>query len=154
MRRSLPLLAAALFAAITALLTPMKAEAGSVLAWSMPALAGETDAGLLTFAGYYGGYHHKSYDGGDDDIGYGGYGYDGNGYGHGYGYGHGRDCGYPRYVQKYVCDQTEPRCFRQREAIWYYGREYFRYVRKCVGGENYCKWISVPVNDCGCEDCD
>ena len=149
MRRSLPLLAAALFAAITALLTPMKAEAGSVVAWSSPPLQAKRKPGCSPSPATMAAIIARA-----TTIMMADNGYDGNGYGHGYGYSHGHDCGYPRYVQKYVCDQTEPRCFRQREAIWYYGREYLRYVRKCVGGENYCKWITVPVNDCGCDDCD
>ncbi len=159
MRRPLPFLAAALFAVLAALFTPLTANAGSVVPLAKPALSSDTTARFVVLAGYDGG-HHGDYD--DNDNGYDGhgdnYGHDGYGRDHDYdhhGYGHGRECDYgPRYVRKYVCDQTEPRCFRQRETIWYYGREYFRYVRKCVGGENYCKWITVPVNDCGCDDCD
>lgn len=62
-------------------------------------------------------------------------------------------CDYTRYEKKYVCEHVKPRCFKQRECIWYYGREYCRYVRKCVGGDKYCKWVNVPVNDCECRNC-
>jgi hypothetical protein len=168
MRRVLPVLAAALTAAIAASFAPLQAEA-SALPLTKPAVSAAIDGSYRAKAydddeGYDGGYA-KSY--GSDDYGYRSYGYksyrhkdyyekddnykaygdddyDDRDYSHKY---YGRSCGYPRYVQKYVCDQTVPRCFRQRENIWYYGREYTRYVRKCVGGENYCKWVSVPVYD-------
>lgn len=52
------------------------------------------------------------------------------------------------YSKKYVCKQPEPRCLRQRECIWYYGKEYCRYVRKCSYGEKRCKYISVPKRKC------
>ena len=99
---------------------------------------------LLQPAGYYGGYHHKKsyddyepeeYEDGDDDE-----------YKHKHKHKHEHKhhgCG-GGYKQKYVCEHAEPRCFKQRECVWYYGREYCRYVRKCTGGEKYCKWISVP----------
>jgi hypothetical protein len=140
MKQSLFLLAALFVASLLSVLSPADAEAAS-LRLSMPAAPAQAQSSLLQLAGYYGGHHQKSYD--DDD-----------GYGHGDdGYGHGRHCG-TSYAKKWVCEQTEPRCFKQRECIWYYGKEYCRYVHKCVGGERYCKWVHVPVPDCGCHDCD
>ncbi|NJM35226.1 MAG: hypothetical protein HC850_11525 [Rhodomicrobium sp.] len=107
---------------------------------SASALSAETP---LTLASYYGGYssQHNDEEYEEDD---GDYGYKRRHY----------NCGsYVRYKKKYVCEHTEPRCFKQRECIWHYGREYCRYVKKCVGGEKYCKWISVPVKSCRCGNC-
>ena len=55
---------------------------------------------------------------------------------------------YTKYVSKYVCEQPEPRCLRQRECIWSYGREYCRYVRKCSRTEKSCKYVKVPKRRC------
>jgi hypothetical protein len=165
MRRLLPLFAAALVAGLFTLLIPLQAEAGAMPPLAKPAATVQLDANLLTLAGYYGGYQQgDDYDrdqgdgyGKDDSYGHNDdYGRD-KGYGHDNGYGHDEGYGYKKhhycsthYEKKYVCDQTEPRCFRQRECIWNYGREYCRYVQKCVGGEKYCKWVSYPISDCGC----
>ncbi len=81
----------------------------------------------------------------------------------GSGYGHGEDhyrkrypdyhdgcCNDGCYKKKWVCEASVPRCFKQRECVWYYGKEYCRYVHRCVGGgDNYCKWVSVHSHDCG-----
>ncbi len=145
-RFSHSLVAALLLSALT-FLAPAVANAGSVAAVGGFAEPFEAAADLFQPAGYYGGYHHnKSYDDNDD--------YEGEGHSYKYKkhyknddyYTHrrGNHCGRSRYHQKYVCEQNEPRCFKQRECIWYYGREYCRYVRKCNGGEKYCKWVDVP----------
>jgi hypothetical protein len=139
MRRIVPLLAATLFASLLTVLLPLRAEAGASLPLLKPAAAAASQTGLLQLAGYYGGYHTKQY--GDD--------YDDGGYDH---HQQHHYCG-TRYESKYVCEQTEPRCFKQRECIWHYGHEYCRYVHKCVGGERYCKWVKYPVEDCGCDYC-
>jgi hypothetical protein len=145
MRRITPLLAAALLTGALTIFIPLRAEAGAVLPAANPMTPALSAATLLTPAGYYTDYRQKS----DDYRDEGDYGYGDDDYGDD-GYKHHRHhyCG-TRYENKYVCDQTEPRCFRQRECIWEYGREYCRNVRKCVGGERYCKWVPYPVNDCG-----
>ncbi len=128
--------AAALIAGLITVLSPLQANAGPVAALTALAVPFAV-ADTVQLAGYYGPYAGERDDEGgydDEDRGYDGHGE--------------RYCS-THYVKKYVCDQTEPRCFRQRECVWYYGREYCRNVRKCVGGEKYCKWVSVPVEDCG-----
>ena len=142
MRRHLTFLIAALVASALALFAPASAEATPYTAFSAPS---GIEAALLQPAGYYGGYHNKKsyddyepeeYDDGDDE------GYHKHKPKRHHEHKH-QGCG-GGYKQKYVCEQAEPRCFKQRECVWYYGREYYRYVRKCHGGEKYCKWISVP----------
>lgn len=104
----------------------------------------EDNTNLLQLAGYYDNYYQRH----NYDRNY----RDNNDYDDDYeddSYGHGRGCGYTRYRKKYVCEESVPRCFKQRKCIWYYGREYCRNVRKCVGGgDRYCKWIKVPVHGC------
>ncbi|WP_088347459.1 MULTISPECIES: hypothetical protein [Rhodomicrobium] len=144
MGRHLSCLLAALIVSAFALLAPASAEAASYPTAFAPALS---EASFLK-AGYYGGYREdKSYDDYDrrydDDNGD-----DGDEYKYKRRYHH---CGGAGYRQKYVCENNEPRCFRQRECIWYFGREYCRYVRKCVGGEKYCKWITVPSGYNSCD---
>lgn len=55
---------------------------------------------------------------------------------------------YTTYVSKYVCEQPEPRCLKQRECIWSYGREYCRNVRKCSRTEKTCNYVKVPKRRC------
>jgi hypothetical protein len=106
---------------------------------------------------YYGGGYKR----GGYGNGYRRGGYNGGGYGSGYnggGYSGHRD-NYKRYDEdshegcykrKWVCEESEPRCFRQRDCVWNYGREYCRYVKRCNGGgDRYCKWITVPSYHCG-----
>ena len=101
-------------------------------------------------SGYGGGSYYGS--GGYDKGGYGG----GEGYG-GEKYGDGDDnggyhngCCKGCYKKKWVCEESEPRCRRARECVWYYGKEYCRYVRRCHGGgDRYCKWVSYPNHNCG-----
>lgn len=100
---------------------------------------------------YGGGYNGGGYNrGGYDD---GGYNRGGYGRGYGYRYHHKRyyeDSQEGCYKRKWVCEESEPRCFRQRDCVWNYGREYCRYVRRCNGGnDRYCKWITVPSSHCG-----
>lgn len=113
---------------------------------------------------YGGGYDKGGYgDGGYQKHGYGsggGYhkgGYGGSGYYGGGGYDDRRkyDDGYPDgcckgcYRKKWVCEESEPRCRKARECVWYYGKEYCRYVRRCHGGgDRYCKWVSYPNHNC------
>lgn len=126
---------AVLFVVIAAATPFLPAQAASLgtFANAASSVTGKSES-LKLVGGYYHGY--PSYDDYDDDDGY-----------------EGHHCGHKRYVKKLVCDRTKPRCFKQRECIWHYSREYCRYVRKCVGGEKYCKWITVPVNKCKCYDC-
>jgi hypothetical protein len=144
MRLSLNILAAILISATLSALSPMKAEAGAAAALHNTSSHASSQE-QLTLAGYYGGGHGYDYEEEDEDGGdYGYHGYKRRNY----------HCGsYVHYEKKYVCEQTEPRCFKQRECIWSYGREYCRYVRKCIHGEKYCRWISVPVKSCGCGKC-
>lgn len=144
MRRHLPLLIAALFASALTFLVPARAEAGpamSLATWATPL----PTASAIATPVYYGGSHHsKSYEDHDDGD-YGDYEdeYDG------YKRKHRKHCG-GGYHRKYVCEHTEKRCFKQRECVWYYGREYCRYIRKCVGGKKYCKWVNVPHGHNSC----
>jgi hypothetical protein len=152
MRRSLTLIVTALLSGILALANLSPARAGAQLA---PSLSSSTKSSpsLLQLAGYYSdsqSYEDNSYEEGDD-----GYRYRRNYYkkryydNYGDGYRH-RSCGHKRWKRKYVCDEPEPRCFKQRECIWHYGREYCTYVRKCVGGQQHCHWKSVPSRSyCG-----
>lgn len=55
---------------------------------------------------------------------------------------------YTEYVTKYECEQPEPRCLKQRECVWYYGKEYCRYVRKCSRTEKSCNYVKVPKRRC------
>ncbi|MGF1619220.1 MAG: hypothetical protein ACFCUR_01250 [Rhodomicrobiaceae bacterium] len=120
-------IATALISALIAVLAVSSANAASYT-HTGDNFASVQTSGLLTLAGYYGRGHGDE----DDDDGYD------EPDGH-------QACGYTRYKKKYVCDQDEPRCFKQRECIWYWGREYCRYVRKCVGGKRYCRWVKTPV---------
>lgn len=153
MSRYIACLTAALLAGTIAFVTSFQAQAAPASAFSPLTSAIEVNSGALKLAGYYGNYRRRDYndddyrDNGDDD------GYD-NGdnndnYDNGHDYKGGHSCGYQRYHKKYVCEQSVPRCFKQRKCVWYYGYEYCRYVKKCVGGhDKYCKWIKVPVRDC------
>ncbi len=147
MRRIAPLLTAALLAGVLTIFIPLQAQAGATLPIAASAATLAIDAGL-TPIGYYDGYQKDDYNDEGD-----GYGDNDEGYGHhSYKPKHHSYCG-TRYDKKYVCEENEKRCFKQRECIWHYGREYCRYVHKCVGGERYCKWVHYPVRDCGCHSC-
>jgi hypothetical protein len=180
MRRTLALFVTALLSGLLALTSLSPAHAGAQFA---PSLAsGKASPALLHLAGYYSdggdnddGYRYRSRgyqqkrsygddDGdGDGDGGYYGYrrykNHDDDGY-RGYRhdkkhYDHSGGCGYKRWKRRYVCDEPSPRCFKQRECIWNYGREYCTYVRKCIGGgEQYCRWKSTPYSYCGGGDDD
>jgi hypothetical protein len=158
MRRTLTFLATAFLSSILALANLGPAQAGAQISPSFSS-ASKSSSSLLQLAGYYS--DSQSYE--DNDSVYGDND-DGEGYQHRYkrtyhskryydnqgdDYRH-RSCGYKRWKRKYVCEEPEPRCFKQRECIWHYGREYCTYVRKCVGGQQYCHWKSVPVRSyCG-----
>ena len=146
MSRYISCLAAAALAGIS-LVAGTQAQAAPASAFSQLTSHIEHGSGAFELTGHYRRYHRRDLDDDidgdrdneddelgeddrdseDDEIG------DENG--------RDRHCGYHK---KYVCERTAPRCFKQRECIWYYGREYCRYVQKCVGGgDNYCKWIKV-----------
>jgi hypothetical protein len=161
MTRNLPLLAAALCAGMLALLAPLSTQASPYAALGQ-AVAAPQSATLLQ-AGYYGGGDYYGDDQKSDDYDdnqkhdyYGGkqdY-YGGGGYRHHYPKHHDEYqngcCSNSCYKKEWVCEESVPRCFKQRECVWHYGREYCRYVRRCHGGgDRYCKWISVPSNSCG-----
>jgi hypothetical protein len=177
MRRYAPYLAAAFCAGLLTWLSPGKADASEYAALAQSVAAAQPEAGLLQQIGYYGG-GSGVYNGDDDGEAYGkkphyyggggyngggynngGYGdgdynrggYRGRGYGHRYNYKHyDEDSHDGCYKRKWVCEESEPRCFRQRDCVWNYGREYCRYVRRCNGGgDRYCKWITVPSYHCG-----
>jgi hypothetical protein len=143
MRRNLAFLTAALFLSFLALAYPIPAHAGAQIAPSIASPANSAPA-LLQLAGYYSdGYNDDDYDGGYRHKYYRRY-HQKRYYDQGDDYYERRSCGYKRWKRKYVCDEPYPRCFKQRECIWHYGREYCTYVRKCVGGQQYCHWKSVP----------
>jgi hypothetical protein len=126
-------IAAALISALIAVLAVSSANAASYTHTGDNFASLQTSS-LLTLAGYYDrGDGHGGHEGDYDDGGYDEPG------------GH-HACGHTRYKKKYVCEQDEPRCFKQRECIWYWGREYCRYVRKWVGGKSYCRWVKTPVH--------
>jgi hypothetical protein len=122
-------IAVALISALIAVLAVSSANAASYTHTGDNFASVQTSS-LLTLAGYYGGGHDDE----DNDDGYHDEPQEHNG------------CGHTRYKKKYVCEQDEPRCFKQRDCIWYWGREYCRYVRKCVGGQRYCRWVKTPVH--------
>ncbi len=124
-------IATALISALIAVLAVSSANAASYTHAGNNFASVQTSS-LLTLAGYYGGGHDYE-DDDDDDRDYDKRRrYD--------------DCGYKSYKKKYVCERDEPRCFKQRDCIWYWGREYCRYVQKCVGGgKRYCRWVKTPV---------
>ena len=168
MRPCVSYLAAAVFAGMLSLLVPFQAEAGPYGAAHAISVSQPQSAALLP-VGYYGGGDYDRDDEKQDDRydhyrdDHYGHEYKHDDYGSehdyrdhdgGYGYDHYRKH-YPDYSEgcykkKWVCESSVPRCFRQRECVWYYGKEYCRYVRRCVGGgDNSCKWISVHSHDCG-----
>ena len=116
------------------------------------------DKGGYGAGGYYGsgGYDKGGY-GGNGYYGSGGYdkgGYNDGGYGGGEKYddngGYKNGCCNGCYKKKWVCEESEPRCRSARECVWYYGKEYCRYVRRCYGGgDRYCKWVSYSSHNCG-----
>lgn len=170
----MPFLAAALCAGALTLLSPAKAEAGQYGALAQAISASQPQAATLLEAGYYGGgdYYgdgqkpddygdgqkHRYY-GGGQEHGYGDNGYGDNDDGDGDGYRYRRKhyddypdrcCNNGCYKKKWVCEESAPRCFKQRECVWHYGKEYCRYVRRCHGGgDRYCKWVSVRSHHCG-----
>jgi hypothetical protein len=173
MRRNVSYLAAAFCAGMLTLLSPLQASANPYEALAQSISAAQPHAATLLAVGYYGG---GDYDGDDqkpDDDGYGqkqdyyGGGYRRGEYGGGQKYGYGdndggyryhrkhydypdRCCNNSCYKKKWVCEESEPRCRKARECVWYYGKEYCRDVRRCHGGgDRYCKWISVRSGNCG-----
>lgn len=166
MRRYVPYLAAVFCVCLFSWVSPGKAAASDYAALAHSIANSQPQAGLLQQIGYYGGgsdVYNGDEQNSDDDDGeayrkkpeyYGGGGYNSGGYA-------GRSYGYHRkhydedsregcYKRKWVCEESEPRCFRQRDCVWNYGREYCRYVRRCNGGgDRYCKWITVPSYHCG-----
>ncbi len=135
MKRYTACLVSALLAGVLSLYSTAQAKAASHAVFSQLASPIGAGSDALQLAGYYDNYDRR------DD-------YDGD-YGEDDDYDDGGHCGYTHYKRKYVCDETVPRCFRQRKCIWWYGREYCRYGQKCVGGnDRSCKWIEVPVRSC------
>lgn len=162
------------------LLSPVKADASQYAAVARAVSASQTQSAALLDVGYYGGGDYygddQKQDYSDDRKpdyysggGYNSGGHDG-GYGSGYSYSHHQEhheyypdgcCNhhqehheyYPDqgcYKKKWVCEESVPHCLKQRECVWYYGKEYCRYVHRCIGGgDRYCKWISVHSHDCG-----
>jgi hypothetical protein len=140
----MPLLFAALIAAVMMSFSPNQAVAGAIPAQIGAVQASSLDATLLK-AGYYGGgdYYgkkHDNYEAEDEEEDYGKHR-------------HRKSqgcCNNGCYKKKWVCESAEPRCRKERECIWHYGKEYCRYVRRCYGDSGqYCKWISVKSNNCG-----
>lgn len=139
-------LAAALCAAVLSLLSPVKAEAGQYAALANVISASQHSATLLD-VGYYGGGDYYGDDQSADDYDdtpkrdYRSYRYDRK---------HDQDYSDGCYKKKWVCEESEPRCRKARECVWYYGKEYCRDVRRCQGGgDRYCKWVSYRSDSCG-----
>ena len=132
MKKYLHNLAATLILAVSAAILSTPTHAASPTSFLQLGASGAIQAQSLKRAGYDGGDHYR--------VDY--YDYEDHHYPR-------KKCGYTRYRKKYVCEKAEPRCFKQRKCIWYYGREYCRYVRKCIRGERYCKWIRIPIRKCG-----
>ena len=166
MRRYIPFLAAAVCAGLLTLLSPVKAEAGQFGALAQAISTSQPPATALLPVGYYGGgdYYgddqkddynggqkHDDYDGGYQKREYGGSRYYGGGGYHRKDYDDYPDgCCKGCYKKKWVCEESEPRCRKVRECVWYYGKEYCRYVRRChSGGDRYCKWVSYRSHNCG-----
>lgn len=162
-------LAAALCAVMLTLLSPARADASQYGALAQAISASQAQAAMLLQPVYYGGGDYHDEQKSDDDDGYKQDDYrPEKKYHHGdnddsYGYRRKHHSGYPERCcnngctkKKWVCEESVPRCFKQRECVWHYGKEYCRYVRRCHGGgDRYCKWISVPAhNNCGCGRCD
>ncbi len=132
MKKYLPNLAAAFIFAVSAAIVLMPAQAASHSSFLQLGKSSAIQVQALKRVDYYGDDHYR------EEY----YDYEDRHYPR-------KKCGYTRYRKKYVCEKAEPRCFKQRKCIWYYGREYCRYIRKCIRGERYCKWIRVPVRKCG-----
>jgi hypothetical protein len=161
MRRHIPFLAAAICFGLLTLLSPARAYASQLTLLNQAVSIAQPQSAAVIDVGYYGGGdYYGDFQKQDDDYdreyrkdGYGSGAYDG--YRHRYYRKHyneypNRCCDDGCYKKKWVCDESEPRCFRQRECIWSYGKEYCRYVRRCHGGgDRYCKWISAPNRNCG-----
>jgi hypothetical protein len=157
MSRYISCLAAALLAGMISLVTGLQAQAAPASPFSQLTSDIEPELGALTLAGHYPHYRRHIIEedegevgdeGEEGEEGEEGIGDEGDGEGD-----EGDDpqpsCSYTGYQQKYVCESSVPRCFKQRECVWNYGREYCRYVQKCVGGGDHrCKWINVPVRSC------
>lgn len=148
----MPFLAAALCAAVLSLLSPAKLEAGQYAAVANAISASQAHSATLVDVGYYGGGDYYGDDQGADDYddrpkrNYGGYRHYRKHYqDHSDGC-----CNNGCYKKKWVCEESEPRCRKARECVWYYGKEYCRDVRRCNGGgDRYCKWVSYRSNYCG-----
>jgi hypothetical protein len=138
MKKYISGLAFAAIIGIASVLSSVAAKAAPYTSFEQLGSSAAAPENFVKQVGYYGDYYERDH-----------YDRDKHGYDHDGGY----YCGYTRYEKKYVCESTVPRCFKQRKCIWYYGREYCRYVRKCVGGDRYCKYVNVPIKDCGCRNC-
>ena len=146
-------LAAVLFAAIASISFSLQANAASYLDYKSLKPSAESSAFLK--AGYYGrGNDYDDEEEYEDD--YEDEGYENDDYEEDYRprkhykrkYHKPRRHCYKEYVSKYVCDQTVPRCLKQRECVWHYGKEYCRYVRKCAHTEKTCDYVKVPKRRC------
>jgi len=153
------------------LLSPVKADASQYGALAQAISTSRPQAATLLQPIYYGGGDYYSdqksddYDDGEKEDNYRvekKYYPSDNDDGDGYRYRRKHHSDYPERCcnngctkKKWVCEESVPRCFKQRECVWSYGREYCRYVRRCHGGgDRYCKWITVPSQNCGCGRCD
>jgi hypothetical protein len=146
-------LAAVLFAAIASISVSLQANAASYLDYK--SLKPSADSSSFLKAGYY--ERRADYDDEDEhEDDYENEDYEDDDYEEDYRprkhykrkYHKPRKRCYSEYVSKYVCDQTAPRCLKQRECIWHYGKEYCRYVRKCSHTEKTCNYVKVPKRRC------
>lgn len=147
MSRFVPVFIVMLFAAMTAIAAPGGANAAGAGAQFSTISADQANNPLITHIGY----DDDDYDDGDHysrrDWDYGrrrhhGHGHDGYG-------GHSR-CGHSGYTKKRVCSRTRGHCYKRRECITHYGKEYCRYTRRCEPGYSTCKWVTVRHHDRGC----
>lgn len=144
--------AAVLFAALASISFSLQANAASYIDYK--SLKPSAESSVFVKAGYYGG---GDYDDEEEyEDAYEDEGYDDSDYEEDYRprkhykrkyHKHRKSC-HTEYVSKYVCDQTVPRCMKQRECVWWYGKEYCRYVRKCSHTEKTCDYVKVPKHRC------
>lgn len=152
MNRFMPVFIAMLFAAITAIAASGGANAASAGAQLSPIAADVSNDRMLTRVD-----HHDGYDDGDHYTRRSNWSYGRRHHDHGHDgrRGHSR-CGHSGYTKKRVCQRTRGHCYKQRECITHYGKEYCRFARRCEPGYSTCKWVTVRHHDnsCGCRHYD
>lgn len=146
MKQFLTALAAALFAVIASISFSLQANASSYIDYNSLKSSAHASP-LLQQSSYY--KRHSYYDDeAEDDYGDADQNDDEDEDDYRPRHHYGRKHCYTEYVNEYECEQPEPRCLRQRECVWWYGKEYCRYVRKCSRTEKSCHYVKVPRQSC------